>query len=255
MKGFFLLLVIFSFQSCTKWYDVKEGNGILYVDNAQSEVHSLKEIEWDVGQKRDETVSKGFQFKFDIPKIKSSDASKLINKHGIDSWVFKITKHTRGRKHVLGKVIYNLTNISRVSNNITVHIFYHAAAVSQPFRRFKCPAFNHRFRLNQFDITQTADNFHDVFARRGKQLAGRLIQPSFAPVIFSGDVSLAAKYTVEFALYNSTQKKLYSRWYKANNTIDVATEDRVAVPSCNGIKEENNTHNIRPPRAEEFRIK
>lgn len=255
MKGFFFIGVLLVSFSCTKWHEVKEGNGILYVDDAQSAIHKAKEMDWEVGLKKDHTISKGIQFKFDIPKITSDDAAKLVNKYGVDSWIFKIIKSTRGRKQILGHIIYDLTNITRVSNDITVHVFYHAAAVSQTFRKFKCPAFNHRFRLDQFQITETPEKYYDVFANRGARVPGALIRPSFAPVIFSGDLSLVGSYTVEFALFNSKEKKAFSRWYEANNRLDIITEDRVIVPSCSGIKEENDLENIRPPKAEEFRIK
>jgi len=255
MKGFLFILLIFSIQSCTKWHEVREGNGILYVHKAESELHTLSETQWEVGKKRNKTVSKGVRFKFDIPKISSDDSLKLTRKHGIDSWIFRVVKLTRGRKRVLGNIVYSLHNISRSSNDITVRVYYHAAAVSQIFRKFKCPAFGHRFKLNQYKMNDTSKKFYDVFASRGKYLQGTFIRPSFSPVIFSGDLSLLGTYSVEFALFNSKEKKLFSRWHKANNTINVITEDRVSIPSCAGIKEENDLKNNRPPRAEEFRIK
>jgi hypothetical protein len=255
MKGFFFILLIFSIQSCTKWHDVKEGNGILYVHDVQSELHSLKDVEWKVGKNKDKMISKGFRFKFDIPKITSEDAYKLVNKHGIDSWIFKIIKQTRGRKNALGNIVYDLTNITRVSNDITVHVFYHAAAVSQNFRRFKCPAFGHRFKLEQFNTQDTNLKPSNVYANRGSNLPVPIVKPSFAPVIFSGDLSLIGSYSIEYALFNSKEKKIFSKWYKANNKIEIASEGRVMVPSCAGVREEDDLRNSRPPKSEEFRIK
>ena len=46
-------------------------------------------------------------------------------------------------------------------------------------------------------------------------------------------------YSVQMALYNSNQKKIYSNWYKVKNYIPVKKELNVSVPSCIGVKEEN----------------
>ena len=56
MKGFFFILLIFTIQSCTKWHEVREGNGILYVHKAESELHTLSETQWEVGKKRNKTL-------------------------------------------------------------------------------------------------------------------------------------------------------------------------------------------------------
>lgn len=249
-----LLISLLFFSSCTKWYEVKEGNGILYVEKAESEIHSLKDVEWDVGQSRNKTISKGFVFKFDIPKIPSDGAKRLLNKYGITSWIFRIKKFTRGNSQVLGHVTYDLANITRVSSDITIHIFYHAAAVSQTFRKFHCPAFNHRYKLNNFDIKDSSPKAFDIFTLRGSPVHGRIEKPSFAPVIFSGDTSLVGNYIIEYALFSEKEKKTFSKWYPANNSIEVLTEDRIILPSCSGIKEENDIKNLRPPKPEEFRI-
>jgi hypothetical protein len=255
MKGFLFIILIFSIQSCTKWHEVKEGNGILYIDNAESEIHSLSETQWKVGKKKNKTISKGIRFKFDIPKISSEGALKLSKKHRVDSWIFRIVKKSRGKLQNLGNIAYDLANISSATNDITVRIFYHAASISQVYRNFKCPAFSHRYKLNQFEIQDSIKATSDIFASRGKRLAGRYIKPSFAPVIFSSGLTLIGNYTVEYALFNSAEKKLYSKWYKANNSIDVISEGRVSVPSCAGVKEENDSNSNRPPRAEDFRIR
>jgi len=249
-----LILILLTITSCTKWHDVKEGNGILYIEKAVSEVHSLKDVEWKVGQSRDKTISKGFVFKFDIPKVDSDGAQKLFNKYGITSWIFRIKKITRGNSQILGHVTYDLSNITRVSSDITIHIFYHAAAVSQTFRKFHCPAFNHRYQLNNFSIKNTNPKEYDIFSLRGQAVHGRIEKPSFAPVIFSGDTSLFGQYIVEYALFNKKEKKIFSKWYRANNIVEVQTEDRVILPSCSGIKEENDIENLRPPKPSEFRI-
>lgn len=254
MKGILTIALFISLTACTKWYEVKEGNGVLYIDNVQSEIHSLKDVEWSVGQSKNKEISKGFVFKFDIPKLDEEGSEKLLKKYGIDSWIFRITKVTRGKNQILGQISYDFSNITRVSSDITVHIFYHAAAVSQTFRKFKCPAFNHRSKLNKYTVQDKMIGPQDIFSKRGNLVPGRIEKPSFAPVIFSGDISLVGNYIVEYALFNSNEKKIFSKWHQANNYVDIISEDRIVLPSCSGIKEENDVHNNSAPKPEEFRI-
>jgi hypothetical protein len=239
MKGFLLSLLFIS-VSCTKWSEVEETNGIHVVKNISSAMHTEKMIEWEVGKQRGATISKGFSFKVDIPKIDSDGREELLEKYGIDAWIYDISKVDRGRKQHLGYVIFDLKNMSRITTDVTIHLFYHAASVSQDFRKFHCPAFDHRLLISDFDLVTKKEDEYNAYTKKGTLIRGRVTRPSFAPVIFSAGTSLVGKYIVELALFNTQDKKIYSPFKKVSNYIEVKSEERVSVPSCIGIKEENN---------------
>ena len=146
--------------------------------------------------------------------------------------------------------------MSRTTSEITLHIFYHAASVSEEFRRFHCPAFDHRYLINNIKLhKESADEF-DLYVRKNLAIKGRISKPSFAPVIISAGLSLVGKYIVEIALYNSKEKRIYTPFKQLSNTIEISSEERVSVPSCIGIKEElNPLPSSRMPSIRDLEIK
>jgi hypothetical protein len=237
MKKFFLLL-LFITSSCSKWSGVEEVNGIHKISDIDITVHSAKMIDWQVGTKRGATISKGVSFKVDIPKIDSHGQNVLYKNYGIDSWIYAISRFERGRKQHLGYVVFDLANISRSTTDLTIHIFYHAASVSQQFRNFHCPAFNHRLLIDKFEIVKDSPGKFDIFTRAPQEIMGQITRPSFAPVIFSAGVNLVGRYFVELALFNSKEKRIYTQFKRIPHSLDISSEQPVSVPSCIGIKEE-----------------
>lgn len=235
-----IITFIFSLSSCTKWANVESTNGLYRIDSIDSELFKAKNVEWKVGKKRGAVVSKGFNFKITIPKIKPEDSKALYEKYGIDSWLYKISRKKRGRTQRLGLIQFDLANISRTTTDITVHVFYHAASVSAQFRRFHCPAFNHRLLIEDVDVISDKNSSLNYFTRASSEIRGRVTKPAFAPVIFSGGRELVGTYFVELALFNSKAKKLFSKFERVGNTIEINGEIKVSVPSCIGIKEEEN---------------
>ncbi len=235
----FLLLSLIFLSSCSKWFEVKTGNGQMYVNNLTGEVFDLSVDEWSVGKKKEIEISKGFQFKVKIPKIKPKDAQRLLSKSGANAWVFRVTKINRGSKNPIGHVLYDLANLGNVSDSISIFVYYHAAAMSSEFRRAKCPAFQHDKRVTEITLIPTKTEPNQLFAnRRTPYRASNMERPSFTPIIFSGDKSLIGKYLVELALYNTKEYSLVSKWMPMNKLINVETERDIRIPSCAGVKTE-----------------
>ena len=95
------LLLIVLFSSCSKWFEVKTGNGQTYIKDFQTEIIEASVDDWKVGKSRKQLVSKGFKFKIKIPKIKPVDAQKLYRVVGVDSYILKP---------------YNLETVTRILN-------------------------------------------------------------------------------------------------------------------------------------------
>lgn len=250
MQKVFFILVFIS-VSCTKWAKVQKSSGIYKIEKLNSEIFNIKNIDWKVGIKRGAIVSKGFSFKVDIPRIDSSGRDILYQKYGIDSLLYRVVKKQRGRTQRIGLLRFDFKNMSKITSDLTFHIFYHAASISDRFRRFHCPAFNHRFILKDFEIKSDNDDQFNLYTKNGSYIKGKIEKPAFAPVIFSGGRSLKGEYYVEIALFNSSKKRIYSTFEKVGNSIKISQEQVVTVPSCIGIKEERKPL----PSSKEFSLK
>ncbi|MEX0799051.1 MAG: hypothetical protein WD025_06385 [Bacteriovoracaceae bacterium] len=249
--GFFLAL------SCSNEIELGQKSGIYFLKDVEVDIQDLKAIEWKVGKKREVEISKGLQFKLDVPELTEQAAKLLYTKHGVDSWVYKVTKINRGSRQHLGYVAFDTRRSSRVTKTFTLHVYYHAASVSQDFRRFHCPAFGHRLTLLDYDLVQSNEkNRNEIYVRPTSAIRGNINRLSFAPLIFSGGGKLTGKYIVEIGLFNTKENKLYSNWTPLNAYVEVAGEGAKTVESCLGVKEESKPlPSSRAPRIEDFQIR
>ncbi len=236
-----LLLFIFLLFSCSKFHEVERKNGIYFIKGVYSEIDSAKNIEWKVGRQRESIVSKGIRFSFTIPKVDSSGRTILKKKHGIDSWVFRVSRQRRSHDSSIGYFYYPFSGMTESTRNYTVNLYYHAASVSKRFRMFHCPAFDHRYNIEEMNIVdRPLSDAADIFARDYSKIPAKVSRIHINPMIFSGGRSLEGKYFVDFALYNSETKQRFSEWKKVDKTIVVSRETSKSVASCTGVREEIN---------------
>lgn len=235
-----LLLLILLSLSCTKMHDVKTNNGIDYLEGVYSEMTQVKNVEWKVGRKKDKTVSRGIRITTEVPRVSDEAKTHLYEKYGIDSWIFKFSRIIRGRKDLVGNIYYHFNNISRSTEAFSLNIYYHASSVSERFRAFHCPAFEHRSLLKDVKI-RTSKNItpKNLYVRTTSKEPAKVERLSFSPHIFSAGRSLIGDYIVEYALYNSQTKQLYSNWARVSGTVPITSEKNISLPSCLGIKEED----------------
>ena len=235
------LFILIFLSSCNKVYEVEKKNSVHFLKDIYSEVQGLKNIEWDVGRKREVTISKGLRFSSTIPSISESGKMILSKKYGIDSWLIKISRKRRGQISSLGHFYIRHENMTRTTKDFTVNLYYHAASVSKRFRLFHCPAFNHRYELNNFTLDDRGNSQKkNLFVRPVNRLSAKANRLRFAPIVVSGGRSLVGKYMVDFALFNSETKRVYSNWFHGNGIINITQEISKVIASCNGVKEENN---------------
>lgn len=221
-------------------HDVKTNNGIDFLEDVYSEMTKAKDVEWDVGRKKDKTISRGFRVSTEVPRISDEAKTHLYEKYGIDSWIFKYSRIVRGRKDLVGNIYYHFNNISKSTDDFSLNIYYHASAVSERFRAFHCPAFDHRSKLPDIEIQSTKNiTPKNVYVRTTTKEPSKVERLSFSPHIFSAGRSLIGDFIIEYALYNSKTKQLYSNWARVAGHIKIRSEQNVSLPSCLGIKEEN----------------
>lgn len=240
MKLIFQLLLITLIVSCSKVYDVEKKNGVYFISDIELEFANPREVLWEVGIKREVTISKGLRISSSIPRISDHSKKILRSISGIDSWLIRLSKKSRDHLVPLDHFHINLDNISRNTRNLTINLYYHAAAVSKKFRLFHCPAFKHRSRLGDFDIEERENNTRKyLFVRPVDKFRGRARKMRFAPMVISSGRELKGIYQLDIALYNSKTKMRYGRWLPAKNGLVIERDKIISVPSCIGIKEEH----------------
>lgn len=232
-------ITIFLIASCTKMHDIKTDNGIDFLENVSVKITNVKVVEWDVGRKKDKLVSRGIRVTTTVPRV-SDDAKELLySKYGIDSWIFKFSRINRGKKDLVGNIFYHFNNISKSTEAFSLNIYYHASSVSERFRAFHCPAFDHRSILKDVDVEYSKSVApENIYVRTLSSEPAKVERLSFSPHIFSAGRSLRGDFIVEYALYNSKTKQIYSDWKSAEGMIPITREEKVSLPSCLGIKEE-----------------
>lgn len=224
--------------SCDKYHPVKFSNGLHYIEDLNFSLSNVEEIEWQVGRKKDKTISQGFIFEIDIPKLENEDAETLYNKYGIDSWLFKIRKITPKVSQTIGLVQYKFENFSSNADQFSVKVLYHAASISLDFRRFHCPAFGHRFKIEDYDLLDNSFKQKNLYTTLERKIRRRVSETSFTILSYSGGRSLNAKFLVELSFYNSKTKQHFGKPVTSQNIINIYKESSVTLPSCLGIKEE-----------------
>ncbi len=233
----YLLLAIL-FISCTNTHELEFGNGLHYIKKLEFEMSDLKELEWEVGRKKDKTITQGIFFEIEIPKLGSEEIDTLREKYGIDSWLFKVEKQTRRGSQDIGHIEYRLANFSNAVQSFSVKILYHAASISADFRRFHCPAFKHRSLIKGLSLEDYENRSKTLYTSSNKRLKRKTVRPSFTTISFSGGTSLKGKIVTKVAFYNSQRKKIFGNFIASTNAIAISDEEKVALPSCIGIKEE-----------------
>jgi hypothetical protein len=245
-----LLLLLVVASSCSKTHELKKRNGINYFENVESKIDILKHVEWDVGKKKDKVVSRGMRLSVSVPRMDSNAKKVLRRKHKIESWIFRYSKTYRGKSTPLGHVFYHFDNISGNAKSFSVNIYYHASVVSDKFRAFKCPAFNHRKYLPDVEISERQGaRPENIFVRTMGRVKSKVLRLGFKPHIFSIGRDMIGDYTVDFALYDSKSKKRHSIWSKVQGHVVISKERKVTLPSCAGVKEENGPGRSRDSRS------
>ena len=257
MKVLFIPALLALSFSCSNEIELGQKSGILFLKDVTPEIKEVRDIEWKVGKEREETVSKGLTLEIETPKISEQAANVLYQKHGIDSWIYRVVKINRGSRTFLGNVAVNAYSSRHISESFSLHLYYHAASVSQEFRRFHCPAFGHRKIILEHSLEDNPSRPRNhIFARPSGKVQAAVSEISFSPLIFSVGSDMSGEYLIEFALYNSKDNKLLSDWTPLENLLSVKKEGSIKVESCAGIREElNPLPGSRAPRIEDLRLR
>lgn len=234
-----ILSILLIFSSCDETLDVGSSGGVHYGKKVYSEIERVINVPWKVGLKREARVSQGLRFFTSIPRFSKKAQETLASHYGVNSWIFRFTRVRRGKATKLRYFHLNFVNITRNTKNISVSLFYQAAAVSKKFRFFHCPAFGHRFEISSHEVKERPQaGAKDLYVRSVEKIRAKVTRFKFSPMVLPAGRSLLGDYYVDMAFYNSSSKQRFSNWHPINGIIRVSQENTKIISSCAGIKEE-----------------
>jgi hypothetical protein len=236
LAPFFIILLV----SCSADVKLVDEDNNYFIDGLDLEVKKYKEIPWKVGVDKEQTITMGLALITDVPLMSSDDYQKLEAKHGVDSWIYQFIKRNNGKNTVLGYASIPLRRVTRSLDNFTSFIFYSAAAASTSYRSFRCPAFGHNKKVNKFFLNYLSKDKPKVYLGMRDVIRADVGGLDSFPLDFDGGDSLVGDYFVRVALWNSTNKRTYSRWFIVDGVVSIESEQPTFIKSCVGINEEIN---------------
>lgn len=256
IRYFLMILMTCSCFRDDPSYQIEKG--IPVIKGVDIGLNNLTELDWKVGTDRSKLVSMGLRFDLKLSSVNEKTADILFQKHKADSWIFKVIHYTRtGYKNELGsfyvEFIGNYQGRMRFQDVkfASFKVFYAAAAMSEDFRRFTCPAFNHRKKISQIKYDKNLEGNKDIYINSAPERFDAKTEKIFlVPPMYNGGNSLEGSYEVSYALYDSASRKVLSSWSRIDQLVQVVKENFVKIPECQGVKEEN-----KPRDQREFKFK
>lgn len=238
------LTLLLGLSGCTKTTTVHKDGASTRLSDVHWKVSKLLEGTWKVGRTLRDTVSRNLTVVIDMPPLDSDDEAFLEKTYGIDSWLLRVTHITAASARIeLGTlhVPFRGTNKGRAGGlpvkSVSFALTYAAAAMSERFRRFNCPAFSHDRRLGDY-AQEGSDRPMEIVVVAGSTYEEKLRPNELVPTMFNIGHTMIGEYAVEVALLNTATKKFYSAFQELPFHIKVSSEKTVTLDGCAGVHEE-----------------
>ena len=242
MKPYLLTLLLC--LSCTKYAKVSKDAMGVHLEDIEMGIEHVKEVEWRVGQRKEEKVSQSFIFVVTLPKVKQEELDFLQQSRGMDSWIIRVIMMKGSEKKDMGS-LFSLWRPHKLGRGMTstaptsasIKVYYAAAYASERFRTFKCPAFNHNKKIDSIKVKGDHSLFNiAIEGAMPYQERSQLIE--LTPSSFNGGHSLIGEYYLEIAPYDSVHKMIYSSFKRIPSYLEISEEESVEVKSCAGVHQE-----------------
>ncbi len=240
----FLVLFLLITLSCTKKVHFDTKGVTPSLKNVHWEISSLNEGTWAVGSILRDIISKNLTVVLTLPILEESDLEAIERNYDIDSWLVKVIHKTKlGQRHHLATILAPFRSRMQTSfsvnqtKSIAFSLTYAAWATSERFRKFQCPAFSHRFRLQNFSVEDSEALMEFNISKIGKFSESYSVTELVPPKITIAQ-SMVGDFYLEAALFNSKTKTLYTSFQQLPTYLVVREEKVVSVSGCEGIKQE-----------------
>jgi hypothetical protein len=248
-----ILTLVVGLSSCTEKPQIKQTEHGIEMNNLSFEINEIREIPWKVGQGFQRKVSKSLTVTIQLPHIAQDELDQLYDRLGVDSWVVRAVMIRNSSRQEIGSAFAPFKRLMSASNkrtnrasqikSVSFSITYAAAAISERFRSFNCPAFSHNRRLEKYDIV--GENvLHNLVVQPSEMFNDKPLLVELTPTVLNAGHQLVGDYYFDVGLYRSKDRRLFSRLIPLSQFVRVASEELVSIPECAGIHMEND-----PPKA------
>jgi hypothetical protein len=242
MKAIILTLLLCF--SCTRYASFSKDAVGLQIAPVAMEITHLNEVEWNIGARREETVSQSITFIVDLPRLRNADLEYLSKERGINAWLVRLIVSRGSETQDLGSLYspFQPKKFSRGINpgspsSVNLKIYYAAAYASERFRMLRCPVFSHNKNISKMGIRGVNEDFSLALGQAVPYLEkSQLVELS--PSSFNAGNSLIGNYFIEIAAFDSNKKIILSSFKRIPMYVSVASEESVNVKSCQGVHPE-----------------
>ena len=238
------LTLLLGLSSCTKSTTVHKDGASTRLSDLQWKSSKLVEVTWKVGRSLRDIVSRNLTTVIELPNIDEDDEEFLQKTYGIDAWLVRITQITPASARIeLGTLHVPFRGATKGRGgglrvkSVSFSLTYAAAAMSERFRRFNCPAFSHDRRLDDYEIAGEQKPIEMVVVA-SSSYEEKLKPNELVPTNFNIGHTMVGEYVIEVALLNTHAKKFYSSFHELPFHIKVSREKTVNVEGCAGVHEE-----------------
>jgi len=238
------LTLLLGLSGCTKNTTVHKDGASTRLSDVSFKAAKLNEVTWKVGRTLRDVVSRNVTAVIEMPNIDESDEEFLLKTYGVDAWLVRVTQITPASAKIeLGTLHVPFRGATKGRGggmrvkSVSFSLTYAAAAMSERFRRFNCPAFSHDRRLDDYHI-EGEEKPIELVVVAGSPYNEKFKANELVPTTFNIGHTMVGEYVVEVALMNTHTKTFYSSFKELPFHIKVASEKSVSVEGCAGVHEE-----------------
>lgn len=214
-----------------------------YIKAKEVQVTDIDVIPWKVGKYRKQEVSRGFRLSFEIPSISESSWLKLYKETDANGWLVRLRRKSATRSETLGYFSMEMVSPKPGSSNFfrynsskkaSVGIYYAASSVSTRLDQLPCPAFNHRYEIEDAEIAKNhvGERFWGTSPSDKQGVSAKIDRIGYSPININGGTKLAGSYHIDVALFDSTSKQRLSSYVELNNYGAILKEETQVIKGC-----------------------
>lgn len=232
--------------SCTKRADFKYEHRTAYVRAKDIGVTEMRVITWKVGKYGKDVVSRGFRMSFDLPVLDDSAWKTLIEERDANGWLIRLRRKSGTRNERMGYLAVEMVSPKSGSKGVyryntsrkaSVGVYYAASSVSTRLDRLPCPAFNHRYLIDEYGVESNnlGERLWASSSADSQRVSAKVEMISYSPITINGGMELSGDYHIDLALYNTKTKQRLSSYLEISHFARVEKEKSVSVKGCEGF--------------------
>lgn len=222
---------------------MKFEKGMAYIKAEEVSVSEVNVIPWKVGKLRRQEVSRGFRLSFEIPALSEDAWKQLFKETSANGWLMRLRRKSAVRSETLGYFSMEMVSPKPGSSNIfrynsskkaSIGIYYAASSVSTRLDQLPCPAFNHRFEIEETDIKSNhfGERFWGTSPSDRQSISAKVERIGYSPININGGTKLEGTYHIDIALFDTRGKQRMSSYVELSNYGEIVKEETQVIKGC-----------------------